>query len=134
MACSACGGSVEQGDSYCRRCGRPVEGRLLPVPVVRQLPAERPMPVPRVVVGGMVALLLAKLARWALRQAFAGITRNLGQTRAIVPSKGASPAQQLEGVLLPPGSRVVTRVWWHQEIYVPPAPDSKPRRRGLFGR
>lgn len=135
MACSACGGPVERDDSYCRGCGRPAQGRLLPVPVMRHLPVARPLAVPRVVVGGMMVLLLGKVARWALRQAFDGMTQKMGQARAVARSNRVLPAPQGGGVTLPPGSRVVTRVWWHTELYVPPAPAVQPKpRRRLFGR
>ena len=128
MGCTACGAEVRRGDSYCRKCGRPLDGRLLPVPLAARLLARRPAPVPPIVLGGMAALVAGRAARWALREIAAAVVRRAAARPAQAPT-----IIRPEFGALPPGSRVVTRVWWHTEIYVPPVPLQKSRRRWPFG-
>lgn len=101
--------------------------RPLPVPVPRRLPARQAAPLPSLVIGGMAALVVGKAARWAIGELVSGLLH-----KALVPRPGAPvPAPKNQTITLPPGSRVVTRVWWQTEVYVPPA--VKPKRRfGLF--
>lgn len=98
----------------------------LPVPVRRQLPARQTAPLPSLILGGMAALVVGKAARWAIGELASGLLN-----RALEPRPSVAPAHKTQTITLPPGSRVVTRVWWQTEVYVPPA--SKPKRRfGLF--
>ena len=130
MACLACGSPVQQGDNYCRECGRPQESRLLPAPIPRRAVARRPAPLPPLLLGGVAALLAGKAARWALREIASGMVKRMLRPGPPVPS--GVTARQHQEAALPPGSRVVTRVWWHTEVYVPPTPQRR-RRRLPFG-
>ena len=101
--------------------------RPLPVPVTRRLPARPAAPLPSLVIGGMVALVVGKAARWAIHELVSGLLNRALDPRPAAPG----PASTNQTITLPPGSRVVTRVWWQTEVYIPPA--ARPKRRfGLF--
>ena len=102
--------------------------RLLPVPVPRRLPARQAAPLPSLVLAGMAALVIGKAARWAIGELASGLLNRALEPRPSSPA----PIHKNQTITLPPGSRVVTRVWWQTEVYVPPAPATKRKRFGLF--
>src|SRR5437879_5837852 len=102
-----------------------MEERLLPVPVHTRLPARNPAALPSIVAGGVAALVLGRAARWAFKEIASGMMK-----RALTPSPRVQP-MAAPPMNLPPGTRIVTRVWWQSEVYVPPAPAKG--RRWPFG-
>lgn len=136
MECPTCGRDVHQEDNYCRACGLSLRAQRLPVPIAERRPVRvrsRPPAVASLVARGVGAVVLGKLAEWAVRQV---VGRALSTPLPVLRdgSRAIQSSQQQPQETFP-AVIAETRVFWQRVWYAqPPTAPSEPRRKPFWRR
>jgi len=92
--CQQCGAVIGPLETVCASCHAPAPRRNLPAIIPLRLPARRASPadaVAAVVLGGVTALALGKLAQWAAKRAAGNVASALLRSGVNALAKAAAP-------------------------------------------